>query len=93
MEEWLIVVAGSPTSGFQGGARAERGRLGCFPAGPEGGHQVTGPGTVLILADNCVPKLVWYPHSGEGLGADPVGSASAWRMLFDLQWKTENEGA
>jgi uncharacterized cupin superfamily protein len=40
-EEWLLVVAGVPTLREPGGERRLReGDVVCFPAGPEGAHQV-----------------------------------------------------
>jgi uncharacterized cupin superfamily protein len=70
MEEWLIVVAGSPTLRTPGGERTLReGDVVCFPVGPDGGHQVRGPGTVLIVSDNRASASVEYPDSGKiGLG-------------------------
>jgi uncharacterized cupin superfamily protein len=70
MEEWLIVVAGTPTLRTPGGECVLReGHAVCFPVGPDGGHQVTGPGTVLIVSDNRAPESVEYPDSGKvGLG-------------------------
>jgi uncharacterized cupin superfamily protein len=66
MEEWLIVVAGSPTVRTPAGERVLReGDVACFPVGPEGGHQVWGPGTVLILSDNRAPTSAEYPDTGK----------------------------
>jgi uncharacterized cupin superfamily protein len=75
MEEWLIVVAGSPTLRTPGGERMLReGDTVCFPVGPDGAHQVTGPGTVLIVSDNrVVPEVIEYPDSGK-LAASPPGN-------------------
>jgi len=40
-EEWLLVVAGAPTLREPGGERAlAPGDVVCFPAGPEGAHQL-----------------------------------------------------
>jgi uncharacterized cupin superfamily protein len=73
MEEWLIVLAGSPTLRAPDGERLLRaGDVVCFPPGPEGGHQVSGPGTVLIISDNRAPELVEYPDSGK-LGVRSAG--------------------
>jgi uncharacterized cupin superfamily protein len=71
MEEWLIVVSGSPTLRTPIGERVLReGDVVCFPVGPDGAHRVTGPGTVLIVSDNRAPDTVEYPDSGKvGLGA------------------------
>ena len=65
-EEWLIVIAGSPTVRTPEGERALReGDVLCFPVGPEGAHQVTGPGTVLIVSEKRLPEVVEYPDSGK----------------------------
>jgi uncharacterized cupin superfamily protein len=73
MEEWLLVVAGSPLVRTPDDERALRpGDVVCFPVGPGGGHQVTGPGTVLILSANRAPESVEYPESGK-VGVRPPG--------------------
>jgi uncharacterized cupin superfamily protein len=70
VEEWLLVVAGSPRVRTPDGERVlRRGDVLCFPAGPGGAHQVTGPGTVLILSEHRAPVSVEYPDSGKvGVG-------------------------
>src|SRR5439155_11104970 len=61
-----IGVAGSPTLRTRAGERALReGDVVCFSGGPDGAHQVTGPGTVLILSDNRTPVTAEYPDSGK----------------------------
>jgi uncharacterized cupin superfamily protein len=66
IEEWLIVLEGSPHLRTPDGERRLRGGdVLCFPAGPAGGHQVTGPGTVLIVSDRRAPDVVEYPDSGK----------------------------
>lgn len=73
MEEWLLVVEGTPTLRGPGGERELRsGDVVCFVTGPEGGHQVSGPGTVLILSASRKPETVEYPDSGK-VGATPPG--------------------
>jgi uncharacterized cupin superfamily protein len=74
MEAWLLVVAGSPILRTPRGERVLReGDVVCFPVGPGGGHQVMGPGTVLIVSDNrVVPEVVEYPDSGK-VGVRPPG--------------------
>jgi len=65
-EEWLIVLDGTPTLREPDGTRVlRRGDVVCFPTGPEGAHQVTGPGTVMILSSNRFPDVVHYPDSGK----------------------------
>ena len=66
MEEWLIVVDGTPTLRGQGHERELRpGDVVCFPVGPEGAHQVRGPGTVLILSATRSPEVIEYVDSGK----------------------------
>jgi uncharacterized cupin superfamily protein len=73
MEEWLIVLDGTPTVRTPAGERPlVRGDVLCFPPGPDGAHQVRGPGTVLILSANRAPENVEYPDSAK-LGARPPG--------------------
>ncbi len=73
MEEWLIVVSGSPTVRTPEGERElRRGDVLCFPVGPAGAHQVRGPGTVLLISASRSPETVEYPDSGK-LGARPPG--------------------
>jgi uncharacterized cupin superfamily protein len=64
-EEWLIVLAGAPTVRTPGGEQALRaGDTLCFPAGPAGAHEVTGPGTILVLSETTEPDLVEQPEEG-----------------------------
>ncbi|HKP17089.1 MAG TPA: cupin domain-containing protein [Gaiellaceae bacterium] len=71
-EEWLYVVAGAPTLRTPEGEQALRpGDAVCFPVGPEGAHDVRGPGRVLILSANRWPDVVVYPDSDK-LGARPA---------------------
>jgi uncharacterized cupin superfamily protein len=64
MEEWLIVVAGTPTLRGPGGERElRRGDVVCFSVGPEGAHQVRGPGTVLMLSAQRPLEAIEYPDS------------------------------
>jgi uncharacterized cupin superfamily protein len=76
IEEWLLVVAGTPTLRDDGEERRLRpGDLVCFPKGPEGAHQVRGPGTVLIVSASAQLEVTEYPDSGK------VGVSSP-RKLF-----------
>lgn len=51
VEEWLYVIAGSPTLRDVSGARVlSPGDLVAFPSGPEGAHTVRGPGRVLMFS-------------------------------------------
>jgi uncharacterized cupin superfamily protein len=65
-EEWLLVLAGSPTVRTPSGERVLRkGDVLCFPVGPDGAHQVTGPGTVLIVSERPPLDSVEFPDSGK----------------------------
>ena len=73
IEEWLVVVSGSPVLRGAEGERVLRpGDVVCFPTGPEGAHQVRGPGTVLIVSSSHSPETVEYVDSGK-VGARPPG--------------------
>ena len=64
IEEWLLVVDGSPTLRTPEGERQLRaGDVVCFRAGPDGAHQVTGPGRVLIVSNLDYPSVAVYPDS------------------------------
>ncbi|HZO61434.1 MAG TPA: cupin domain-containing protein [Gaiellaceae bacterium] len=78
VEEWLVVVAGTPTLRTPGGEqRLRAGDVVCFPGSPEGAHTVHGPGRVLILSDEVWPAVVVYPDS------DKVGARPAARGTYD----------
>ena len=73
MEEWAIVVDGTPVlRGPDGERELRRGDAVCFPRGPEGGHQLRGPGLVLLLSANCAPESTEYTDSGK-IGVLPPG--------------------
>jgi len=73
MEEWLVVVSGTPTVRTPAGERSLRpGDVLCFPPGPDGAHQVRGPGTVLLLSASGSPETTEYADSGK-VGARPPG--------------------
>jgi uncharacterized cupin superfamily protein len=66
MEEWLIVLSGTPTlRGPDGERELRRGDVVCFPVGPAGAHQVRGPGTVLLLSATAPLEAIEYPDSGK----------------------------
>jgi uncharacterized cupin superfamily protein len=74
MEEWLVVLDGTPTLREPDGERVlRRGDVVCFPTGPEGAHQVTGPGMVMILSANRAPEVNVYPDSDK-VGVRPGGT-------------------
>jgi uncharacterized cupin superfamily protein len=73
MEEWMLVVSGTPTLRDPDGERVLRaGDVVCFPDGPDGAHQVRGPGTVLIVSTNRPVGSAEYPDSGK-VGVLPPG--------------------
>ena len=73
-EEWVYVVAGSPLVRTPDGERTlQQGEVLCFAAGAAGAHQLTGPGTVLIVSANCTPDAAEYPDSGK-VGVRPPGT-------------------
>jgi uncharacterized cupin superfamily protein len=73
VEEWLLVVAGTPVLRTPDGERElRRGDVVCFPVGPPGAHAVRGPGRVLILSANREPSISAYPDSDK-LGTRPGG--------------------
>jgi uncharacterized cupin superfamily protein len=74
MEEWLLVVEGSPTLRTPAGERTLAvGDVVCFPDGPEGAHGITGPGRVLILSATDGPAgAAEYPDSDK-VGVRPPG--------------------
>ena len=64
VEEWLLVLDGTPTLRAPGGKRALRwGDLVCFPSGPEGAHAVRGPGRIVIFSTGRRPSVSVYPDS------------------------------
>jgi uncharacterized cupin superfamily protein len=73
MEEWAIVLDGTPTLRLPEGERAlRRGDAVCFPPGPDGAHQLRGPGTVLLLSASSGHETMEYPDSGK-VGTSPPG--------------------
>jgi uncharacterized cupin superfamily protein len=73
MEEWVIVLDGTPTLRAADGEQVLRaGDVVCLPVGPEGGHQVRGPGTVLIISTSPTLEAIEYPDS-EKIGVKPPG--------------------
>jgi uncharacterized cupin superfamily protein len=69
-EEWLIVLAGSPTlRDPEGEHELVEGDVVCFPVGPDGGHKLTnrGDAAVRILMLSTMPvnelSICVYPDS------------------------------
>jgi len=96
-EEWLICLAGRPTLRTpDGGRELAPGDVVCFPAGPEGAHQVRNatdePVRVLILSTKNFPAVAVYPDSGKVLVvAAPDSEDSAIFLQKDAidYWKGE----
>jgi len=66
IEEWLLVVSGEPVLRDADGERSLRaGDVVCFPTGPDGAHQVRGPGTVVIFSASAQLEATEYPDSGK----------------------------
>lgn len=65
VEEWLYVVAGTPTVREPAGERLLKpGDVICFPSGPGGAHAVRGPGRVVMLsASTPGASITVYPDS------------------------------
>ena len=59
------MVAGAPPADARRRAHAARGDVVCFPAGPAGGHEVSGPGTVLIISAESESDAIEYPELGK----------------------------
>jgi uncharacterized cupin superfamily protein len=88
IEEWVLVVAGTPSLRTPEGERTLRpGDVVCFPAGPAGAHRVTGPGTVLLLSDRRSPDVLEFPDSGT-VRASPPGMLFRRTDAVDL-WDVE----
>jgi uncharacterized cupin superfamily protein len=82
VEEWLYVVSGEPTVRTPAGERVLRpGEAICFPAGPDGAHDVRGPARVLIISANREPSISVYPD-GDKLGTRPAGDDDPDRLNF-----------
>ena len=66
IEEWAIVLEGTPTLRDPDGERElRRGDVVCFPTGEQGAHQLRGPGTVMILSASRALEVTEYPDSGK----------------------------
>jgi uncharacterized cupin superfamily protein len=73
-EHWVLVVSGTPTLRTpQGERELRRGDVACFPAGPTGAHQVTGPGTFMLLSQRRELDAIEYPDSGK-IELQPAGA-------------------
>jgi uncharacterized cupin superfamily protein len=76
VEEWLVVIEGTPTARTADGEQQLRpGDVVCFPGSPEGAHTVHGPGKVLMLSHEVWPAVVVYPDSDK-VGARPAATGT-----------------
>lgn len=69
-EEWLLVVSGTPSVRHPDGEDVlEPGDIVCFPAGPEGAHQVLNrtdePTRVMMVSTKTNPAVAVYPDSNK----------------------------
>ena len=85
-EEWLLVVAGTPTLRSPEGEQALRpGDVVVFPVGPEGAHQVRNDSEeavrVLLLSTLIFPEVPVYPDSDK-IGTRPVEVGGDDRLNF-----------
>jgi uncharacterized cupin superfamily protein len=81
-EEWLLVLAGTPTVRHpQGEDHLEAGDLLCLPEGPAGAHRLLNRGgsvvRALVVSTTGLPANICYPDTGRwlirnGLGRDEV---------------------
>jgi uncharacterized cupin superfamily protein len=77
-EEWLLVLAGTPTLRHpQGEAQLEDGDLVCLPEGPAGAHRLLNRGEsvvrALFLSTTGLPANVCYPDTGHWLIRNGLG--------------------
>lgn len=68
VEEWLIVLEGELDLRTPAGTdRIHAGDVVCFPAGPDGAHKTTNPGTVsariVMFSSAHEPSVAVYPDS------------------------------
>jgi uncharacterized cupin superfamily protein len=96
MEEWLLVVAGTPTLRVPEGERElARGDVVVFREGPEGAHQVINrsaePARVVIFSSESSLNVVHYPDSGKvGFWARSDGQGALLPRERDLDyWEGE----
>ncbi len=92
IEEWLLVLAGTPTVRTpEGEQELRRGDVVCFPAGPEGAHQVINraeeEARIVLLSDFMRPEVIVYPDSGKVMitarGVDTILPISAGTTYWD----------
>ena len=73
VEEWLLVVGGSPVLRQPDGEQVLRpGDVVCFPSGEAGAHAIQGPGRFLLLSVAQPNSVCVYPDSDK-VGTRPAG--------------------
>jgi uncharacterized cupin superfamily protein len=87
IEEWLIVVSGTPTlRGPEGDRRLEPGDTVVFPRGPRGAHQVRNdteePVRVLIVSSHTDLEIAVYPDSSKIGVSGPVFEDEHLRLIL-----------
>ena len=83
-EEWLLVLAGTPTLRTPDGDQALRPwDLAVFRRGPDGAHQLRNDGgevaRVLMLSTLSDPEICVYPDSGK------IGASGGWSRTDDVR--------
>jgi uncharacterized cupin superfamily protein len=82
VEEWLLVIDGTPTVRQPDGEHVlRRGDVVCFPSGEAGAHAVHGPGRFLVLSVAEPNTVCVYPDSDK-VGARPGDRGSPDRLDF-----------
>ena len=72
IEEWLLVLDGSPRLRSPDGERVLRkGDVVAFPVGPDGAHQLIGPGRYVVFSSKSSPEVIEYPDSGKVAASPP----------------------
>jgi len=85
-EEWLFVLDGTPTLRDPDGEHAlETGDVVCFPAGPDGAHDVTGPARIGILSTKSKVGVAVYPDSDK-IGVYTTGERVLVRKSLQLDY-------
>jgi uncharacterized cupin superfamily protein len=73
VEEWVLVVDGSPVLRQPAGEQVLRpGDVVCFPSGAAGAHALQGPGRFLLLSVAQANSVCVYPDSDK-VGTRPAG--------------------
>ncbi len=82
VEEWLIVMSGRVQVRVPGGTQpAAAGEVVCFPAGPEGAHQIHNdgaePARFVMFSSSATPSVCVYPDSDK-VGVWTRNEADRW---------------